>query len=56
MSLPKNIIPDLKGLMCVFENANGMSLSAVSCVSHDSLARVLTKEKFVGKHSCKTSS
>lgn len=46
MSLPKNVIHYIKGLMCVFENANCVSLSAVSEVSHDRLARVLNKEKF----------
>jgi len=46
MSLPKNVIHYIKGLMCVFENANCVSLSAVAAVSHDRLARVLNKEKF----------
>jgi len=46
MTLPKNVIHYIKGLMCVFENANCVSLSAVAEVSHDRLARVLNKEKF----------
>lgn len=46
MPLPKNVIHYIKGLMCVFENANCVSLSAVAKVSHDRLARVLNKEKF----------
>lgn len=46
MTLPKNVIHYIKGLMCVFENANCVSLSEVARCSHDSLARVLIKEKF----------
>jgi hypothetical protein len=46
MSLPKNVIAYIKGLMCVFENANCMSLAATSLNSHDSLTRILNNEKF----------
>lgn len=46
MSLPKNVIHYIKGLMCVFENANCVSLSEISKCSHDSLARVLNRKKF----------
>lgn len=46
MSLPKNVIHYIKGLMCVFENANCVALAEISKVSHDRLARVLNKEKF----------
>ena len=45
MSLPKNVIAYFKGLMCVFENANCASLSALSGRSHDSLTRILNNEK-----------
>lgn len=45
MSLPKNAISYIKGLMCVFENATCMSLSEISKCSHDSLARVLNEKK-----------
>lgn len=47
MSLPKNAICYIKGLMCVFENATCTALSGISdnC-SHDSLTRVLMKKKF----------
>lgn len=46
MSLPKNVILYIKGLMCVFENANCVSLGEISKCSHDSLARVLNGKKF----------
>src|SRR3989338_5165927 len=46
MSLPKNVIHYIKGLMCVFENASCVSLSRYSPCSHDSLARVLNGKKF----------
>ncbi len=46
MSLPKGVIPYLKGLLCVFENANCFSLAKVSDCSHDSLTRILNIEKF----------
>lgn len=45
MSLPKNVIAYLKGLICVFENANCVSLSGLSDRSHDSLTRILNNEK-----------
>lgn len=41
MTLPKNVINYLKGLMSVFENANCVSLAKVAKCSHDSLPRVL---------------
>ncbi len=40
-SLSKNALNYLKGILCVFENANCVSLSKFSACSHDSLARVL---------------
>lgn len=43
--LPPAALKYLKGLMCVFENANCVSLSKVSCCSHDCLARVLNQSK-----------
>lgn len=46
MSLPKNVISYIKGLMCVFENATCVSLSEISENSHDSLTRVLNERKF----------
>src|SRR4030043_1179260 len=46
MFLPKNVIAYLKGLMCVFENANCVSLADTSLSSHDSLTRILNNEKF----------
>lgn len=46
MSLPKNVINYLKGLICVFENANCVSLSKITKSSHDSLTRVLNGKKF----------
>ncbi len=46
MSLPKNVISYIKGLMCVFENATCVSLSEISNNSHDSLTRVLNGKKF----------
>jgi hypothetical protein len=45
MSLPKNAISYIKGLMCVFENATCVSLSEISKNSHDSLTRVLNGKK-----------
>jgi len=45
LSLPKNAIRYLKGLVCVFENANCVSLSKISGCSHDSLARILNERK-----------
>jgi len=45
MSLPKNVIAYFKGLMCVFENANCVSLSGLSGRSHDNLTRILNNEK-----------
>lgn len=45
MLLPKNVIPYIKGLMCVFENANCSSLSDLCGRSHDSLTRILNNEK-----------
>ena len=45
MSLPKNVITYIKGLMCVFENANCVSLSKAGLSSHDSLTRILNNEK-----------
>lgn len=45
MLLPKNVIAYIKALMCVFENANCVSLSALSASSHDSLTRILNNEK-----------
>lgn len=46
MSLPKNVINYLKGLLCVFENASCVSLSRISQCSHDSLTRALNDKKF----------
>jgi len=46
MSLSKNAISYIKGLMCVFENATCVSLSEMSKNSHDSLTRVLNGKKF----------
>lgn len=46
MTLPKNAVNYLMGLMCVFENANCVSLAKVAKCSHDSLTRVLQDEKF----------
>ena len=46
MSLPKDVIHYIKGLMCSFENASCVSLSRYSPCSHDSLARVLNGKKF----------
>jgi len=45
MLLPKNVIAYIKGLMCVFENANCVSLGQASFSSHDSLTRILNNEK-----------
>jgi putative transposase len=46
MSLPKNVIAYIKGLMRVFENANCVSLAKAISGSHDSLSRILNNEKF----------
>ncbi len=46
LSLPKNAVSYIKGLICVFENANCSSLARVVNCSHDSLARVLNGRKF----------
>ena len=45
MLLPKNVIAYVKGLMCVFENANCVSLANASNSSHDSLTRILNNGK-----------
>lgn len=45
MFLPHNGIRYIKALMCVFENANCVSLSFMARCSHDSLARVLNGKK-----------
>ncbi len=45
LSLPKNTISYIKALMCVFENANCVSLSKIIGCSHDSLARILNERK-----------
>ena len=41
VSLPANAAAYVKGLLCVFENANCVSLSRIAQRSHDSLTRVL---------------
>lgn len=46
LTLPKSVINYLKGLMCIFENANCMSLSRITKCSHDSLTRILSGQKF----------
>lgn len=46
MSLPKNVINYIKGLICVFENATCLSLAKINRCSHDSLTRVLKGKKF----------
>lgn len=46
LSLPKNVISYLKGLMCVFENATCVALSEICQDSHDSLTRVLNGKEF----------
>ena len=46
MSLPKNALRYLKGLLRIFENANCVALARISQCSHDSLARVLNGKKF----------
>lgn len=46
LTLPKNAISYIRGLMSVFENATCMSLSEISKCSHDSLTRVLNGKKF----------
>lgn len=45
MYLPKSVFDYLKGLLCVFENANCVSLAKISECSHDSLSRVLNRQK-----------
>jgi len=47
LSLPKNAILYIKGLMCVFENANCSSLSRITDCSHDNLTRILNEQKLV---------
>lgn len=47
MSLPNRVIPYLKGLLCVFENANCFSLATISQCGHDSLTKILNQEKFL---------
>jgi hypothetical protein len=54
MTLPKSVIRYLKGLLCVFENANCVSLSEIAQCSHDSLARVLNGKKFCWQTLLKT--
>lgn len=46
ISLPKNALNYLKGLICIFENANCVCLSKISQCSHDSLTRILNKSRF----------
>ena len=46
LSLSKNVISYLKGLMCVFENATCVALSEISQNSHDNLTRVLNGKEF----------
>lgn len=46
MNLSKGILNYLKGLLCVFENANCMSLAKISECSHDSLSRILNEQNF----------
>lgn len=41
MPLPTNAVHYVKGLLCVFENANCVSLARIAERSHDSLTRVL---------------
>ena len=45
-TLPQNAINYVKGIMCVFENANCVSLAKVADCSHDSLTRALKRKKF----------
>lgn len=47
LSLPKNALSYIKGLMCVFENANCSSLARVVNCSHDNLTRTLKERKLV---------
>lgn len=44
--LPTSFRNYIKGLICIFENANCVSLSKISACSHDSLARILNGSKF----------
>ncbi len=46
-TLPKNAIVYIKGLMCVFENANCVSLARIVNCSHDNLTRILKTRKLV---------
>jgi putative transposase len=45
LSLPSGVLSYVKSLMCVFENANCVSLSMIAECSHDRLSRVLNNEK-----------
>ena len=45
ISLPKNVILYVKGLICVFENANCSSLARVVNCFYDNLARILKERK-----------
>jgi len=45
LSLPNGVLNYVKSLMCVFENANCVSLSMIARCSHDRLSRVLNNEK-----------
>lgn len=45
LTLPKNAINYIKGLMSTFENANCVNLSTVANISHDSLTRILNERK-----------
>lgn len=47
LSLPKNAILYIKGLVCAFENANCSSLARVVNCSHDNLTRILKERKLV---------
>lgn len=49
VTLPQNAINYVKGIMCVFENANCVSLAKVADCSHDSLTRALKRKKFNGQ-------
>lgn len=44
MNLSKGVLNYLKGLLCVFENANCVSLAKISECSHDSLSRILNTQ------------
>lgn len=45
LSLPKNAVLYIKGLICCFENANCSSLARIVQCSHDSLTRILNERK-----------